>query len=342
MSAETLDWLNKYTLIGFTEQRGNAWHYREGTDNHYAGAIPMDDVLKRLFNFTVEDAPLWVEYNGKKIPVEDRKAMVCSDNGDVLGIFKQGYQGHQYKEWLLDTVATILDDTLQIGSAGLLRNRGQAFVTVEVPESITTPEGVEFRPHLLACTSFDGTLATTYKRCIGVVVCDNTMSAALSEEGQQYKLRHSKYSGMKLTNAREALALVHTMSEDFAAEVAALTSWEVSDKQWAKLLDTMAPQPDEDASARSITVAEKKRDELETLYVRDERCAPWHGTAFGVLQVFNTYQHHFAQVRKGAPRFVRNMENVVSDKYANSDAIVLDALRKITKHDPVIRVAVPA
>lgn len=28
MSAETLEWLNTQTLIGYTERRGNAWHYR--------------------------------------------------------------------------------------------------------------------------------------------------------------------------------------------------------------------------------------------------------------------------------------------------------------------------
>lgn len=28
MSSETSTWLNTSTLIGFTDQRGHAWHYR--------------------------------------------------------------------------------------------------------------------------------------------------------------------------------------------------------------------------------------------------------------------------------------------------------------------------
>jgi hypothetical protein len=35
-------------------------------------------------------------------------------------------------------------------------------VSVEVPETITTSEGVAFRSNLLACTSHDGSLATTF------------------------------------------------------------------------------------------------------------------------------------------------------------------------------------
>ncbi|MGH2841910.1 MAG: DUF932 domain-containing protein, partial [Solirubrobacteraceae bacterium] len=40
-------------------------------------------------------------------------------------------------------------------------------------------------------------------------LCDNTHSAAMSETGQQIKVRHSRYSRLKLTDAREALAMVH-------------------------------------------------------------------------------------------------------------------------------------
>src|SRR5262245_50737583 len=103
MSQESMAWLNQMTLIGFTEKRGTAWHYRaadQGEEpNHYPGAIPVDDVLRRLFNFEVVERPVFVGRSAtregqpvvREIP--GRKAMVCSDNGDVLGIFKDGYQG---------------------------------------------------------------------------------------------------------------------------------------------------------------------------------------------------------------------------------------------------------
>jgi phage/plasmid-like protein (TIGR03299 family) len=335
MSRETMEWLNTMTLIGFTSKRGNAWHYRaedQGDEsNHYPDAVPVDDVVRRLFNFEVSDAPLCYRDPTSKTPryvtIPGRKAMVTSDTGDVLGVFKDGYQGHSYREWLIDSVATILDDDVQIGSAGLLRNRAQAWVSVEVPESFTH-SGVDYRPHLLAATSYDGSLATSFGRKIQLAVCDNTLSVALGESGQSLKIKHSKYSAMRITDAREALAIVHRMADDFAAELDALTAHKVSDKQFDTLLDALIPVPSDEG--RGMTVANKKRDEVMALYRNDERAATWNGTAFGVLQAFNTWNHHSAQVRKGVARGQRNMENVVTGKFATADADVLTVLSGIT------------
>ena len=332
MSRETSEWLNQNTLIGNTDIRGTAWHYRvnhQGSEpNHYPREIPVADVLRRLFNFEVVEAPLFYQPNGEFVPIMDRKAMIRDDTHEILGVFKSGYQGHQYHEWLLENVATILDDELGISSAGLLRNGAQAWVEVSVPETFKTPEGVEFMANLLATTSFDGSLATTYKRSRQDTVCDNTRDMALAGEGEVFKARHSKYSGFKIMGAREALALVHTMEEDFAAEIAELCATKVSDAQWNALLTQLVPINDE-LSKAGITKAENKRAELNQLYKNDNRVAPWTGTAFGVSAAFNTWRQHMATVRKGTPRVIRNMENYVTGKTTAEDRNVLEVLAGI-------------
>ena len=228
MSRETLQHLNTNTLIGHTSHRGTAWHYRaehQGEEsNHYPGPIPVHDVKRRLFDWNAESRPIAVEQacspdemthlnaDGEAVRwnhIDGKQAIVRSDNRHVMGIFESGYVCHQYAEWLLTSVANILDDELSISSAGLLRGGAIAWVEVSIPESISTPEGVEFRPNLLATTSFDGSTATTFKRTITATVCDNTRDLALSEPGQQVKVKHSRHSRLKLAPAREALAMVH-------------------------------------------------------------------------------------------------------------------------------------
>jgi phage/plasmid-like protein (TIGR03299 family) len=145
--------------------------------------------------------------------------VTASDTGDILAIHTDEYGIHQYSTWLLDNVAALLDDDLTIGSAGLLRERRQAWVSVEVPDNITTPEGVEFRPNLLACSSHDASLKTRYKRVVTNVVCDNTMAAGLREDGQELAIVHKRNSSLQFLTAREALHIVHTVADDFAAEV---------------------------------------------------------------------------------------------------------------------------
>jgi hypothetical protein len=40
-----------------------------------------------------------------------------------------------------------------------------------MPANVMLPEGVEFRPFLLATTSFDGSLSTTFGRKVTNVIC---------------------------------------------------------------------------------------------------------------------------------------------------------------------------
>lgn len=357
MSQETMEWLNNYTLVGFTDKRGKAWHYRvedQGDeDNHYPGAIPVEDVVRRLFNWKVIEAPVTYivageqenaiatyEVNGNTYSIimsqVGRKGMLREDTFYDLGAFKDSYQGHDYEEWLINNWGHILDtsrDELGIGSAGLLQNGARAWVSIERPETLITPEGIEFRPFLLAYSSFDGSLATNYAGRVTNTVCDNTLNAAIRERGQTFKLKHTRHSQLRILEAREALGIIFSLEDTFQKEIAELSSWKVSDAEFAKFLDLTIPVPEIPEGKernRGTTVAEKKRDEITALYKNDERAAPWTGTALGVLQAFNTWNHHYAQVRGGVPRVIRNMENAISGKFASSDRDTLEALESVT------------
>jgi phage/plasmid-like protein (TIGR03299 family) len=348
MSQETLNWLNENVLVGMTTQRGNAWHYRAdlqtGEGNHYPGPIPVEDVQRRLFGWSAQPRRVAVEVPAniddcthiaddgtpmKWVIQDDRQAIAASDNHHVFNLFKSGYQPHNFNEWLLDTVAQILDDDLVISSAGLLRGRAVAWVEVSVPETIIGAAGVAFRPNLVACTSHDGTLATTFKRTITATVCDNTLSAALGEAGQQFKARHSKYSGLKLGKARDALNIVHNTADAFNAEVERLTSWKISDVQMKTVIDTLVPI-DPNGSKAGQTQALNKQCQLWNLLLNDQRVAPWRGTAFGVVQAFNTWEHHVKGTRGGTQRAERNMFAALDGTTEKSDAEVLKVLAAVS------------
>ena len=329
MSQETLKWLNENTLIGYTDKRGNAWHYRQGSDNHYPGAIPVDDVVRRLFNWHPVKVPTYYEWEGKRVQ-SDKFAILRDDTGRELGSFKDGYQPHDYQEWLVHNIGTLMDTStsdLGIGSAGLLKGGAVAWVEVTVPETFTTPEGVTFRPNFLAASSFNGSLATTYNRTVQNTVCDNTLGVALGEKGQQVKIRSTKNSLTRIADAREALHLIHSAQDDFAREVAALAKIKVDDHMFERWMDGVVPlpRPDEAKTTRAITLAENKREAFQNLWLHDERVAPWRGTGLGVLQVANTYAHHGQNVR-GMSRQERNMLNAVNGKTEAADAETLEQI----------------
>lgn len=346
MSQESDLWLHNNILVGFTEKRGNAWWYKADHDlaesNHYAGAIPVADVQRRLFTWEAEEVPVFTTLpasledlnttilgDGSYVKFEaipNTKAIRRSDNHDVLGIFKDGYQPHQYSEWLLGNVANLISDELQIASAGLLKNGANAWVQIEAPETIWLPSGVGYRPNITAADSLDGSISTTYKPMWTNVVCDNTLRAGLSEKGSSYKVKHSRYSNLKIKDAQDALGIIDTSGKAIEEEINSLLRWEVTDREWAKLLDVAIPLGEKEGRGR--TIAENKREAIGNLYNHDNRVEPWRGTAFGVLQAFNTYAHHGATV-KNVNRVERNMSNALLGITEKSDAEILAELEKI-------------
>lgn len=323
MSRETISHLNTNVLIGNTTERGHAWHYRaseQGEEpNHYDGPVPVEAVQRRLFGWDALPAPIVAHVPAgiedatgmddqgrpfRAIPAPGRQAVVRSDTGDVLGVFKSGYKVHDYRAWLLDTVADLVGERLGISSAGLLKGGAQAWVEVSMPETLHSDAlGLDYRPNLLACTSHDGSIATTIKRTVTATVCDNTLWMARGEHGQQVKIRHSSGSLHRITEAREALGIIEQTAGEVEEELQRLASITVTDRQLARFFDQWAPV--EGLKGASLTRAERRREEVAAMYHNDKRAADWAGTAFGVHQAVNTWAHHSQAVR-GQSRADRN------------------------------------
>lgn len=340
MSQETSQWLNTMTLIGFTDKRGHAWHYRESDQgaepNHYPQAVPVADVRRRLFNWEPAEGTFesTVIIGGEPVHITDptRKTIVQPVTLDILGNFKSGFQAHEYGQWLLKNAEVITDsdesDGLGVSSAGLLKKGAVGWVQYEVPESVTGPEGIEFRPYLLAATSLDGSLSSTYQSGASLVVCDNTLSAALGSQRQhQVKVKHSRNSLGKIADVRQALGIIYSTADAMSAELAELTSTTVSDAQWNEFLAAHLGERPE-GKGRSQTMHDSHRDTLNRLYRHDNRVAPWAGTAFGVVQAVNTYEHHEKNV-KGASRAERNATKTVTGEFDKIDATTLTQLNAV-------------
>lgn len=332
MTTETISHLNTQVLIGFTDQRGTAWHYKKDEQgdepNHYAGAIPIDDVRRRLFDWHAESVPMFVDGTGADggdvVVVPNRRAIIRDDTHDVLGVVSESYVPHQYDEWLLNGVANIIDDNLAIGSAGLLKGGAVAWVQVEMPENMKV-EGVEFRPHLLATTSFNGEIASTYKRTCTIVVCDNTRARALAGKGEEVRVKHTSRSGLRIHDARDALNIVHDLGDAFEAEIRQLMSIKVSDRHFDRFLNVLVPA-DVDDSRQLQTRAEGTRNVLRQMWQTDIRCAPFRNTGFGVVQTVNTWRQHLKPTRNNRSIIERNMIDTLTGVTEASDREVVGML----------------
>ena len=108
--------------------------------NHYEHAVPVADVRRRLFHWSPVEADLQavtIDETGVNAYADStRKAIVRSDTGAILGVFRTGYKVHDYDQWLITNVEGLLDADLHIGSAGLLRGGAVAWVQVEMADTL--------------------------------------------------------------------------------------------------------------------------------------------------------------------------------------------------------------
>lgn len=362
MSQETIEYLHDNVLAGFTDRQGPAWWASRGlasTDsfgepNHYPGAIPLDDVLRRLPAFANDaiSAPLQVTYpnpfygqefdyteavdvESETVTIQDaeRQVILRPDTGAIYGVFKSGYVIHQFREKLIEYTSQILDTSkseLGIANVVVLKNGAVAVVQFEVPDNVVhDATGVTYRPSLYAATSLNGMLSSTWGRCITNIVCDNTMGAGIDESkdnGTMTKAKHSKYSMLKLDAIRAKLEIEFTV-DSFNDELTSLSETKVSGKAFSDFLKEINPIPEDDGRGR--TMAENKQDALLSLWLGDDRVAPWTGTAFGVLQLMNTYSQQIAPVNTGTIRLERNFFDLASGKTEKQDADTLKVLNKV-------------
>ena len=342
MSKETTKWLNTMTLIGNVLKRGKAWHWREseqeGETNHYDGFVPVEDVRRRLFDWSAVETPVFVKNDdGNFVEIQDRKAVMHDKTKKVFGVFSNRFNIHQYDDALLKNLEQIIDSNeLGIDSAGLLQEGGKAWVQISVPENVTTADGFTFRPTLLASTAHNGSLATTYRRVMQAVVCDNTLEMALNESTKMmFKIRHkgtASFDG-RIEEVRDALEIIYQTSDEMVAELNALTAWAVTDNQFTKLVEQMTPiavglGTNDQPSKKSVTMQTTKREALQNLWRADERVLSWKNTGLGVVQAFTTYNQHIAGT--DAKRVGRNYNKLVNGQQATEDALVLERLRELT------------
>jgi phage/plasmid-like protein (TIGR03299 family) len=347
MSRETDQWLNTMTLIGNTEQRGMAWHYRADLQtehitasgrkylgNHYPGAIPIEDVKDRLFDWEADLEDVLLP-NGHIIL--GKKAVVPSDDPThVFEIVSDTYMVHGFDEWLLGNVAEMVGGgvndgmPVHISSAGLIKGRSIAWVELSLKDTVWTNAGVGFRPNILATTSLNRTVKTTYKRTAQLVVCDNTYYGAMAEKGEAYARKHTRNSGGKLEmdKAREALGLIVATVDDMEKEIQRMTEIEVTRKEFDSIVEELIPITD-DTSKSGATHANKKRDQITTLFEQDDRVAPWNTTAFGVQQAFNTWEHHIKATHGDTNRAERNMHDAIIGNTSKNDHSVWNTIVKV-------------
>lgn len=339
--------------IGATAKRGvygGRWIGKGEVTRTYEGSIPVGDIYNGLLNWEPLEVPnanlipvnledgvsFDTIINGQayKVAVRDgKKAIVRSDNYEPLGVFNDTYDGRGYKG-LMQWTQNTLYGSMTNYATGLLDGGRKFFTQFGLDETLhDSKSGLDFLPFVMFQSSLDGSLANSWNAGSLIAICDNMFAgikAKAANAGRQLKLKRSRYglSDERMSDLRSVLAVTELETQSMTEFLHASVDVEVSVQQFDRILDLSAPKAPEGASKAAVTRTNNRRDNIRALYFNSPMVEPWNGTAFGVIQAFNTYAHHGQAVR-GATRVERVFDRVLKGDMAESDTSVVRSIENV-------------
>jgi len=184
---------------------------------------------------------------------------------DALGVVGSRYtpvqnaEAFSFLNYVADESGAVFE------TAGSINNGRKVFMTMKLPQALNIGGVDLIDMYLMAWNTHDGSSSFSVAVTPIRVVCQNTLSAALSAAKRKFTVRHTASATGKIQAAREALGITFKYTEEFEREAELLLSQAITDKEFAKLVELAIPLNDPD-SPRGVTMAEQARGVLTALW----------------------------------------------------------------------------
>ena len=378
------EWMNAgNAMLGFTAQREKwanngfmsmqadgsykAWWQNDTFPYAYPGAIPVVDVYTKLLDWHTQECDIAVKLylptgdertvdahgqddKGYFIWVQDpeHKAIVREDSEVVFGYFGQeSYEKHDYIP-LIEQCAKIADGELGVASAFLMDHGAVFIIGMELPEDITTTEGIEHRVRLQASTSQNGRFATRFDVVDEFAVCSNSFRLNLNKadkSGKSFTVKHTSRSLGRIMDAHTALSLVYKATEEFNLFLDSMTKVDITDQQFQSIVNGLVAIPEtkfndngDQTNKGAQTIADGKRDKLTHMWSFDHRCRQFKGTLFGAFQTWSTWNQW---ERPTGDKLEASIMGTLTGKFNDTDAEFFDLVKSLDDVDvrPLVEAA---
>ena len=181
----------------------------------------------------------------------------------------------------------------------------------------------KLQPYILSSNAHDGSAALAVNLIAHRFACDNMMAWLQKNTKIRWTIRHTQTMEYRMGEAARVLSKAAVFFDRFEEHGRELVSQTMSAKQFTELVDRMLPIPTGETSkdgtyvppsARSLTVAERRREEVHAIY-RGEMVGEVHGTRWGALQAFST-DYLWSMQSRGRDPLTAQMERVADGRSA--------------------------
>lgn len=272
---------------------------------HVESALSSADAIKMAgLDWKVQPQPIQVVGGGV---IEGMKANVRSSDNKVLGVVTDRYKVVQNEDAFAFT-DILLGEGVRYETAGSLSNGKRVWLLAKMDTTKVCGDDVE--PYLVFTNSHDGSGAVKVAVTPIRVVCQNTLTLALSSAKRTWSTRHCGDIQGKMDDAKKTLGFASAYVESLKEESDKLSQIVVLAPQFADFLLKMFPI-DTKMSDRQVENTERQRKALAELYNHKEDIQRFHGTAYGVLNAVADYIPHFIPARQTKNYQENNFMNIV-------------------------------
>lgn len=274
-------------------------------------ALSSQQAIKMAgLDWTVDAQPIQVV--GGQV-IDGMKANVRSSDHKVLGVVSDRYKIVQNADAFAFT-DILLGEGVKYETAGSLSSGKRVWLLAKMETSKVCGDDVD--PYLVFTNSHDGSGAVKVAVTPIRVVCQNTLTLALSTAKRTWSTKHCGDIQGKMDDARNTLGFAASYMENLKEEADKLTQVVVLAPQFADFLMKMFPTNSK-MSERQIANVENQRKAVAEIYNHKDDIQKFHGTAYGVLNAIADHLPHMIPPRITSSYRENNFMNIVDGGKTN-------------------------
>lgn len=249
-------------------------------------------------NYRADLLPLMTEDG---IVVPNRKAVVRSDNRDVIGVVGNSYVPIQNGESFAFLDAVVAEGNVRYHTAGALGKGERIWLLAKLPGHIRVKNTEDVtEKFLLLSNSHNGSSALRVFFTPIRVVCSNTLSIAQRQgRGQGIAIHHKGDLAAKVRQAQEVLGLANQFYDDVQVKADVLAGHYPTTAQLKSYFETLYPDSPDGKNKR----AENIRSELFRLFEegKGQDIPGVRHSAWAALHAVTEWVDHHRSTRARSP-----------------------------------------
>jgi phage/plasmid-like protein (TIGR03299 family) len=246
----------------FFSVKEKAWHNLGQIIQDYPTSA--EAILHAGLDYEVEKRKLFTpSLQDSILEVPNYFSTVRTDNNAVLGVVGKDYQIVQNRDAFSFFDSIVDGDGMLYETAGALGNGERIFITAKLPNYIRVGKDDLIEKYLFLTTSHDGSGSITAAFTPIRIVCANTLNAALRNQSNTVRIRHTSNAKQRLEQAHKVMGLADTLSKQMEDIFNNWTKVRITDKQVKKLIQS-ALAPSKEVLQ---TIKDGKEEELSSCFV---------------------------------------------------------------------------